>query len=675
MITAAQRGTSIYLDTLPLVDAHVGYGNLGLGGLLGYEDKHVSAQDTHYPHALSAHAPSRLVFRIDGAFQDFEALVALNDDAPPGVSAADFTVFADGRLAGVALNVIAGGPPRVLSADVRSARILELSVETAQWDFCHAVWLNPSLTPATPGMAPEPIPDCLERAAVRPPADMPSADRCIATVASPGFEMLLDDMLGSLTANGLCQDALLVVFCAGDPASIAPVAAKYHARLIHCRPLAAAGISIKSVLYSAARVINAGRFLCLDADVLVLRDLRPLFAMLEACSDGAILASREQNDRVFGNLGEAFEHLYHGDPEEARVLLTGREAAYPLVVNDGVFAGTRAALLALDTSIRAMPALREWMDRPPTVGWRCQFLFNAALARLDCGVEIHPTYNLQLNRREVRMFRSGGRVKAEWKAKREEAKVLHFNGDGRRRHDAWHGLYARIADPLSGPSQGDGYADFLAALRGWIGLHGLRSMAWSFYGTPDGKGARVTDSGTLPLLALLHYLIRSNGCTRVLETGTARGVSAACLASAVAHRPEACVVTFDPSHEAARDELWAALPAPMRCCIQARETGSLEGMGEAIARGERYEAALLDSVHTAEHVWAEFELAKQLVCPGGLILIHDARCAAGTVSGALDRIQADGYGVARLWAAETSVPEDARLGLAVVENRVRKLCN
>ena len=39
-----------------------------------------------------------------------------------------------------------------------------------------------------------------------------------------------------------------------------------------------------------------------------------------------------------------------------------------------------------------------------------------------------------------------------------------------------------------------------------------------------------------PLLAALHYLIRSNGVVRVIETGTARGVSAACLASAVAHR-------------------------------------------------------------------------------------------------------------------------------------------
>ena len=35
--------------------------------------------------------------------------------------------------------------------------------------------------------------------------------------------------------------------------------------------------------------------------------------------------------------------------------------------------------------------------------------------------------------------------------------------------------------------------------------------------------------------------------------------------------------------------------------------------------------------YTAEHVWAEFQLATQLLCLEGLILIHDARYAHGTV--------------------------------------------
>ena len=197
-------------------------------------------------------------------------------------------------------------------------------------------------------------------------------------------------------------------------------------------------------------------------------------------------------------------------------------------------------------------------------------------------------------------------------------------------------------------------------------------MAWSFYGTTDGKQARIADAQVFPLLATLHYLIRSNGVVRVIETGTARGVSAACLASAVAHRSGGRVVTLDPFPHEDRLELWAGLPDQItRLHRTTHALDSIEGLRAAIDAGERYEAALLDSVHTEEHVWAEFELAAQVVCPGGLILIHDARYRHGTVDRALQRIEAAGYNVVRLWCAEDGVAEDDHLGLAVIENRRR----
>ena len=547
-----------------------------------------------------------------------------------------------------------------------SAHLLELTVSTGQWNYCHAVWLDPKLLPATRNDAPQTQADCLERADILLPTEIPRAERCIATIASPGFESLLDDMLGSLAANGGCPDALLIVFVAGDSSALATVAAKYGAHLIHCKPRAPITKSLKSVLYSAARIVDAERFICLDADMLVLGDLRPVFAMIDACPDGAVLTCREQDERSFRNLREAFQHIYWGGPEEANTLLSDRVATYPLIVNDGLFAGSRAALLSLDSSIEAMPELRGWMDNRPDVGWRNQFLFNAALAQSGCGVELNAIYNLQLNRRDVKIFPEAGRPLAEWDGKR--ISVLHFNGSGRHKQAEWHGRYARVANPLGGPSHPDWYGSFVNALRAWAGIHGLGAMAWSFYGTPDGRSACVTDAA-LPLLALLHYLIRSNGCVRVFETGTARGVSAACLASAVAHRAGGRVVSFDPCAYPERDELWSALPDALRCCLEARVVGSLEGMAAAIAHGESYEAALLDSIHSAEHVWAEFQMALRLVCRGGLILVHDAQCSEGTVEPALTRIQSSGYGVVRLWTAEAGVQEDSRLGLAVIENR------
>ena len=657
----------IHLDSFRPLDSRVGYGQLGMRGALGYENKSVQVQGSAYPHALSMHAPARALFKIESRFRTFESFVALNDDVAPGISSADFTVRADGRLVAVALGVIAGKAPRPVWADVESAHILELAVSTGQQNFCHSVWLDPRLFPVGRDTAAPSRTDCLERADILLPARMPRAERCIATVASPGFESFLDDMLGSLAANGDCPDALVLVFVAGDSSSIAPVVAKYRAQLIQINPRVPVGTSVKSVLYSVARIVDADQFLCLDADTLVLGDLRPLFATLDACPDNAVLVCREQNTYPLQDLGEAFRSLYRGIPEEAGTLMDKSILSYPFVVNDGLFAGSRAAMLALDSSLRSMTELRNWMDSLSDFSLRNQFLFNAALARTGCGVELSSVYNLQVNRREVHIYQTGGRPRAEWNGK--QVRVLHFNGDGRHKYCEWRGRYARVPDPLEGPSHPDLYASFLSVLRAWIGIHGLKAMAWSFYGIHGGQTARVADTA-MPLLALLHYLIRSNGCVRVLETGTARGVSGACLASAVAHRPGAKVVSLDPCSSPERNELWGALPDPMRSCLEARAIGSLEGMAAALDHGESYEAALLDSIHTAEHVWAEFDLARHLVCQGGLILVHDARCAEGSVEGALERIQSSGYGVVRLWTAEAGEPQDSRLGLAVIENRL-----
>jgi predicted O-methyltransferase YrrM len=590
---------------------------------------------------------------------------------PRGRSHADFVVLADGRPIATANFVVAGQDPRLLCADITNAQTLELMTRSSRWEYSHAVWLDPQVNETPFKERPGILIDSLRRAEIKLFERPLVAERCIATVASVGMTNLLDDMLGSLCANGCCQDVLLVIFSLDDDRACLEVAAKYRAQVVRCRSLVKINATSKSVLYSAAMVIDAEMFLCLDADILVLGDLRPVFAALEACSPGTMLACREGNGNGLSSLGQAYEQIYWGNAHERQHVfgMSDEELAYPLVVNDGLFAARRTVLMALDGVIRTMPAAAEWVDQARNNWWRNQFVFNLAMARLRCGVELDPVYNLQLHVQDVQFCRRGGRVHAEWHGR--EVRVVHLSGCGRKKYLEWRGLFTRFPEVLSGSGDGDSYAAFLQALRAWIGVYGLRAMAWSFYGTTDGTAAFVRDPSTLPLLALLHYLIRANGCVRVLESGTARGVSAACLASAVAHRPGACVTTFDPYAHEERAELWAALPAAFRDCIEERRVGSLEGMAAALDAGERYDGALLDSIHTENQVWAEFQLAIQLVCAGGLILIHDSRYAHGTVEQALVRIEADGYNVSRLWAAESSVAEDDHLGLALIVNARR----
>ena len=655
----------------------VGHGSLGTGGSLGYEGKSVRVRGRAYSHALSAHPPARLVFELAGRFRSFRCTVGLNDDVPSGSSHADFMVLADGRQVAEQRFVVAGEQPRPLSVNIPGARVLELATQSSRWVYSHAVWLDPQVSEASIEAGISEAVDCLGRAAIQRRHPAPKSRRCIATVVSRTYAALLDDMLGSLCANGRCPDARMVVFGFDADESCARVAAKYQATLIRCRPLSNVNAMSKAVLYSAPLAIDADYFVCLDADMLVLGGLDSVFDALDAVPEGSILAVREGNGRgwhQFQNLNHALTSVYGGRVSDWERLggATNEERLYSLVVNDGLFAGTRPALLALDGVVRGMAGASAWIDERRDIWWRNQFIFNVALARLGCGVELDATYNVQLNSHEVAWQPASGRMEALWESR--SARVLHFNGLGRNKYSEQRQRFARVPDPVAAAPEENFYQLFLDALRKWLGRNGTRVLAWSFYGTSNGSGAHVADSAAFPLLASLHYLIRSNGCMRVLETGTARGVSAACLASAVAHREGGRVVSFDPVKFPDRDELWDALPTPMRDCIEARPVDSLTGMQAALSSGEHYEAALLDSMHMEAHVWAEFQLAAQLVCPSGLILIHDALCSEGTVGPALERIANAGYNVVRLWAAERGVSEESGLGLAVIENR-RRACS
>ncbi|HSL54834.1 MAG TPA: NPCBM/NEW2 domain-containing protein [Pyrinomonadaceae bacterium] len=660
----------MYLDSVKLLQTQVGYGSLGMNGNLGYEGHQVRVGKQHYQHAFSTHPPARLRFHVERRFASFSCQVALNDDVPAGWSHADFSVVADGREVANEPYVQAGEPPRPLVADISGAEYLELVVRTSRWEHSHAVWLDPQVDES-----PAPVThlfDSLNRAEMIVPERLPRTERCIATVVSPGFEHLLDDMLGSLYANGCCNDALVVVFVLNGNDACRRVISKYKAAAVRCESRAGLNPMSKAVMYSVARVIDAKYYLCLDADMIVLGDLRPIFATLEALPEGRILVCREGNTQYANHLGSAIDHIYGGGEADLRQLgLTPEEQSYSLVVNDGLYAGDQTALRALDGAIRAMPQACAWVDGHNRVKWRNQFIFNLALARLQCGVELDSIYNVQLLAQNVDFFEQGSRLRATWRGR--EARVVHLNGNAKHKYPQWQKKFSSVADPLAGKTDGDSYAVFLETLRAWVGRHGVHGLTWSFYGLTNGRDAAVRDPSVLPLLATLHYLIRANGCVRVLETGTARGISAACLASAVAHRDGGRVVTLDPFLFAGREELWAMLPESFQRCIEARRIGSLEGMQAALAAGEVYEAVLLDSVHEAEFVWQEFQLAARLVCPGGLILIHDATYAGGTVPVTLARIEAAGYNVVRLWAASGGTAEDDHLGLAVIENRRREV--
>lgn len=444
---------SCYLDALPLREASVGYGELGLNGDLGYEGKRVSVRGEAFPHALSVHAPGRLIFDIGGRYARFRSGVALNDDVSPGASYADFTVLADGRVVAARANV---GPraPAWIDAVVRGAKRLELRVDTTRWESCHTVWLDPRVEDDGSSSARDrTLIDALDRVEIRLPRVPLRSERCVATVVSRGYAELLDGLLESLRLNGNCPDARVVVFVADGDAACERVSAKHGAVVVPCSPRRPVNSTLKALLYSVAHVVDARQFLCLDVDMLVLGELSSIFAALEACPEGSLLACREGNGAYYRDLQHALTTVYGGRSGDiARIVgAEGSEGAYPLIVNDGLFAGDRTALLALDALIRGWPEAPAWTDELPDIRWRNQFVFNLAMAHLRRGVELKGTYNVQLHSQHVEIDGSNGSLRAAWRGL--PVRVLHFNGSGRERYREWQGYFARrsssdgVADP------------------------------------------------------------------------------------------------------------------------------------------------------------------------------------------------------------------------------------
>lgn len=518
------------------------------------------------------------------------------------------------------------------------------------------------------------IVDCLSRAKVSLPAVPLVAENCIATIASDEMEHWLDDMLGSLFANGGCQDALVVVLIREGSKRCIQVAEKYGVPHFIVHPLSAVNPTFKSVMYSITRIVDAKRYLCLDADMLILKELRSIFSAIDSLPSQSIFVCRESNCAKFTNLLDMYQRAYHGSETDLASLgVTEREEQYTLTVNDGLFAGSRAALEQLDYEIRQLSGAVDWVDEDPQIGWRNQFIFNLMLARSDCGVELDARYNIQLGVQDVEIGSLHGRIEATWEG--SPVHILHFTTLGRRpgdhdKYPEWRGRFSRVTHPVVHNSTGhsNDFDEFIARLRNWVGPTGEVALRWSLYGLPDGVSGYVSDPLEFSLFGLLYYLIRSSGCTTIFECGTGFGVSTACMSAAVANHTDGRVISVDIAKKTERDDLWLSMPDRFQSCIDAVKGDTLDVLDDYIARGEKVDLALLDSQHTTEHVWQEFERAKRLVKSGGLILVHDVLLGEGEVDGALRRIEKCGYGVSRLWSSPEIEAADNRLGLAVIVN-------
>jgi hypothetical protein len=278
--------------------------------------------------------------------------------------------------------------------------------------------------------------DCLESTEILLTTVPAARDLCIAVVASESMAPLLDGLLTTLKRRGGCGDIPITVLAAGRNEYVEAVRRSHGVEVVPCRALRGTGPNLKGALYSLATVVKARQYLCLDADLLVLGELRSLFSRLDTSPPGSMLVAAEGPPGRTLRLAEGLEVVHRASREEIDKLCGDPSLKdRVLCVNDGVMLADRTAFEAVDRAVRDNPEWLGWCFARQDVRWRQKGVLTLALASGGRPLDLDPLDNLQLHATSVQEDVVEGEVRALWDGK--AVRVLHFNGVGRRYWDQW----------------------------------------------------------------------------------------------------------------------------------------------------------------------------------------------------------------------------------------------
>ena len=120
---------------------------------------------------------------------------------------------------------------------------------------------------------------------------------------------------------------------------------------------------------------------------------------------------------------------------------------------------------------------------------------------------------------------------------------------------------------------------------------------------------------------LWHSLVLLLQPRLVLETGTFKGYSTACIASALASLGgERRVITIDPCPQ--EGQVWSG--TELEPLVTLRRQQSQEAFADLSGSGARFDMLVLDSDHHYDTIMTELMLYEPLLNVGGTILLHDS---------------------------------------------------
>ena len=418
------------LQDCQLLYSEVGHGTLGTCGDSGYGII-ISVNGLSFDHYISAHPPAILKYRIPEKAQYFSCQLALNDSSEE-FATVDFEFIVDGDTKYFAHNV---GKFSIVNVSflLDNNSILEIKVISTNKIICHSLILNPAFSTNKPDYILCPI----HKSKISTEKyTKEKYNVCIASFVDSKFikyaEVLQKTIkdktnlnikfvyLGESTPDiiDFCQrtnSIFIPIFCVyGEDIANKQVQAIYH----------------KPSTYSIAKIINANIYIIIDVDIVCTSDINLLVERIESNNPESISVCKDAHTEglSFGDLIIAEWSAYKGSVNNKHMLrMTPKELSSPLIINSGVIAGKRKAILGVeDTMRRLMPSSIFYLNDKISEPVREQALMNLSMIKYGEVELLHKKYNLQVLWEELNFEYDGKQIKAF--SEDFEPCFAHFNG-------------------------------------------------------------------------------------------------------------------------------------------------------------------------------------------------------------------------------------------------------
>ena len=408
----------MYLDDLKPIKAVSGYQNIGYSGVTGYDNEWINVKDQYYTRSFSAHPPSELVFDLNGEWESLIMEVGINSTCLDD-RFSEFFVYADDLLVAHIPQLIKGDGKRNIACNLRGAKILTLKTT----GNAHSIWIDPKLSKEKINK----FQGCFSHLWANTTPKNTSKPISIMTTITPNFLKLFKSMLDSLSEVSNLNDLQFIALSFDSTPEVEKFCLDNNVIEIKCEDKKnKTAIGKKLISHSIPHVCDSEYFLFLDCDMLFKEDVvGQLLEALKVLDDSVFITTKELGMTPYIRLYESASWIYDSNLEELIDLgLTEDECKSKIVINTGVYGGSRQAFYAIeDILLRMFPKAEIWESHKFN-SIREQILTNIATIRLKNTAFIKNSYNYQLHSHL-------DKIKSIDDVNKLPAKILHFNGNSR----------------------------------------------------------------------------------------------------------------------------------------------------------------------------------------------------------------------------------------------------